>query len=339
LHEARLTALVGREEELELLLRRWSKAKTGEGQVVLLSGEAGIGKSRLTAALLERLANERHTRLRYFCSAHHTDSALYPMIVGQLEHAAGFRYDDTSLAKLDKLDALLAQSFTPREEAALFAEILSLPNDGRYPTLELTPQQRRQKTLEAFTAQIEARSRQKPVLMIFEDVHWIDPTSLEALGRAVDRIRTLAVLLIVTYRPEFGPPWIGWPHVTAVILNRLGDGEIAAMIEGVIGNKSLPVSIRKEIIERADGIPLFVEEITKSVLEAVGEGVTAGVWPPSVAVPASLHASLMARLDRLGTAKEIAQIGAAIGREFSHALLSAVASKPEVALAAALAGC
>jgi len=341
LHGGALTELVGREEELELLLRRWSKAKAGEGQVVLLSGEPGIGKSRLSAALLERLAGEPHTRLRYFCSPQHTDSALYPMIVGQLEHAAGFTYDDTSLAKLDKLDALLAQFSTPREEVALFAEMMSLPNDGRYPRLdELTPQQRRQRTLEALTAQIEARSRQKPVLMIFEDAHWIDPTSLEALGQAVDRIRTLRVLLIVTYRPEFEPPWIGRPHVTALILNRLGDREVAAIIEGVIGNKPLPASIRKGIGERSDGIPLFVEEITKSVLEAVGEGVTegagAGVLPPSVAVPASLHASLMARLDRLGAAKEIAQIGAATGREFSHALLAAVASKPEVVLATAL---
>jgi predicted ATPase len=340
LHGRELTELVGREEELELLLRRWSKAKGGKGQVVLVSGEAGIGKSRLTAALLERLAGEPHTRLRYFCSPQRTDSALYPMIVGQLERAAGFTYDDTSVAKLDKLDTLLAQQFTPREEAALFAEILALPNDGRYPTLELTPQQRRQKMLEAFTAQIEARSRQNPVLMIFEDAHWTDPTSLEAFSRIVDRIRTLRALLIVTYRPEFEPPWIGRPHVTALTLNRLGDPEIAAMIEDVIGNKPLTTGIRKEIIERTDGIPLFVEEITKSVLEAVGEGMTeragAGVLTPSVAVPASLHASLMARLDRLGAAKELAQIGAAIGREFPHALLRAVASKPEVALAAAL---
>ena len=189
LHASGLTELVGREEELELLLRRWSKAKSGEGQVVLLSGEAGIGKSRLTAALLERLATEPHTRLRYFCSPQHTDSALYP-IISQMERAAGFAHDDTPQAKLDKLDAMLARSFTPRQDAALFAEMLSLPNDGRYPTLELTPQQRRQKTLEALTAQLEALSRSNPVLMIFEDVHWIDPTSLEALGRTVERLRT-----------------------------------------------------------------------------------------------------------------------------------------------------
>ena len=170
LHATGLTELVGREEELELLLRRWSKAKSGEGQVVLVSGEPGIGKSRLTAALLERLASEPHTRLRYFCSPQHTDSALYP-IISQMERAAGFAHDDTSQAKLDKLDALLAQSFTPHQDAALLAEMLSLPNNGRYPTLELAPQQRRQKTLEALTAQLEALSRTNPVLMIFEDVH------------------------------------------------------------------------------------------------------------------------------------------------------------------------
>ena len=339
LHATGLTALVGREEELELLLRRWSGAKTGEGQVVLLSGEAGIGKSRLTAALLERLADEPHTRLRYFCSPQHTDSAFYP-IISQMERAAGLAHDDTPQAKLDKLDAVLAQSFTPRQDAALFAEMLSLPNDGRYPTLELAPQQRRQRTLEALTTQIEALTRQSPVLMIFEDVHWIDPTSLEALGRAVDRIRTLGVLLIVTYRPEFEPPWIGRPHVTALTLNRLAEREIDAMIDGVVGNKLLPASIRQDIIERTDGIPLFVEEMTKAVLEAKSEGdarrTAAAVPSPAVAVPASLHASLMARLDRLGPAKEVAQIGAAIGREFSHALLAAVARKSEAELGSAL---
>ena len=186
MHASGLTELVGREEELELLLRRWSKAKSGEGQVVLLSGEPGIGKSRLTAALLERLAAEPHTRLRYFCSPQHTDSALYP-IIGQMERAAGFAHDDTRKRSSTSSMPLLAQSFTPRQDAALFAEMLSLPNDGRYPTLELTPQQRRQKTLEALTAQLEALARAKPVLMIFEDVHWIDPTSLEVFGRTVDR--------------------------------------------------------------------------------------------------------------------------------------------------------
>ena len=339
LHGAGLTALVGREEELELLLRRWSRAKTGEGQVVLLSGEAGIGKSRLTAALLEAITSEPHARLRNFCSPQHTDSALYPTI-GQIERAAGFARDDTLQAKLDKLDALLAQSSTSAQEAALFAELLSLPNDGRYPTLELSPQQRRQKTLEALMAQVETLSRTKPVLMVLEDAQWIDPTSLELFDRIVDRVPALRVLLIVTFRPEFQLPWIGRPYVTALTINRLTERQVSAMIDRVVGNKLLPAILRQEIIERTDGVPLFIEEMTKAVLEAEGEGATlrtvAAVPPSALAVPASLHASLMARLDRLGPAKELAQIGAAIGRKFSHALLAGVARAPEAQLRSAL---
>jgi class 3 adenylate cyclase/predicted ATPase len=339
LHVSGLTALVGREEELELLLRRWFRAKTGEGQVVLLSGEAGIGKSRLTAALLESIANEPHTRLRYFCSPQHTDSALYP-IISQMERAAGLAHDDKPQARLDKLDAVLAQTSTSIEDAALFAEMLSLPNDGRYPALDLAPQQRRQKTLEALSSQMEVLSRSSPVLMIFEDAHWTDPTSLEAFGRTVDRIKTLPVLLIVTFRPEFNPPWVGQSRVTSVTLNRLGEREAAAIISRLVGNKELPADVMAEIVERTDGIPLFVEEMTKAILEAESEGegrkTAAAVPSPALAVPASLHASLMARLDRLGPAKEVAQIGAAIGREFSHALLAAVVRKPEGELVAAL---
>ncbi len=339
MHATGLTELVGREEELELLLRRWSKAKSGEGQVVLLSGEPGIGKSRLTAALLERVAAEPHIRLRNFCSPQHTDSALYPTI-GQIERAAGFRHDDTAQAKLDKLDALLAQSSTSPHDAALLAEMLSLPNDGRYPALELTSPERRQKTLETLVSQVTTLARQNPLLMIFEDAHWADPTSLELFGRIIDKIPSLRALLIVTYRPEFDPPWIGRPHVTALTLNRLGDREIAAIIDSVTGNKLLSPSIRRDIIERTDGIPLFVEEMTKAVLEAESEGdarKTAAAVPSSgLNVPASLHASLMARLDRLGPAKEVAQIGAAMGREFSHALLAAVVRKSEEELGSAL---
>ena len=338
LHAGGFTDLVGREEELELLLRRWSRAKTGEGQVVLLSGEAGIGKSRLTAALLERLAGEPHTRLRYFCSPQHTDSALYP-VSGQMERAAKFAHDDTPRSKLDKLDALLAQTSTSAPDAALFAEMLSLPNDGRYPLLELTPEQRRQRTLQALIAQTEALTRSNPVLMIFEDAHWTDPTSLELFDRAVDRIASRPVLLIMTFRPEFEPPWIGRPHVTALTVNRLAQRDIDVVIDRVVGNKRLPANIRQDIIERSDGIPLFVEEMTKAMLEAGSEGAqhTAAMVPsPALAVPASLHASLMARLDRLGPAKEVAQIGSVIGREFSHALLAAVVRKPEAELNSAL---
>src|SRR5229473_2210943 len=339
LHTTGLIALVGREEESQLLHRRWSRAKSGEGQVVLLSGEAGIGKSRLTAALLEKLATEPHTRLRYFCSPQHTDSALYP-IIGQMERAAGLAHDDKLQARLDKLDAVLAQTSTSTQDAALFAEMLSLPNDGRYPALELTPQQRRQKTLEALISQLEALTRWNPVLMIFEDAHWTDPTSLEVFGRVVDGIAILPVLLIVTFRPEFDPPWIGQPHVTALTINRLTQRDVDAMIDRVVGNKQLPASIRREIVERTDGIPLFVEEMTKAVLEAESEGaarrLVAAVPSSALAVPASLHASLMARLDRIGPAKEVAQIGAAIGREFSHALLASVARKPEAELGSAI---
>jgi class 3 adenylate cyclase/predicted ATPase len=340
LHPSGLTALVGREEETELLLRRWSRAKSGEGQVVLISGEAGIGKSRLTADLLESLAPEPHTRLRYFCSPQHTDSAFYS-IIGQMERAAGLLHDDTSQQKLDKLDALLAQTSTSIQDVALIAEMLSLPNDGRYPALELTPQQRRQKTLDALTAQMETLSRQKPVMMTLEDAHWADPTSLEAFGGVVDRIRTLRVLLLVTFRPEFDAPWIGRPYVTALIVNRLAEHEAGAMIDCLVGNRLLSASIRQDIIERTDGIPLFVEEMTKAVLEAGSETAAAraiaAVPSPALAVPASLHASLMARLDRLGSpAKELAQIAAAIGREFSHALLASVVRQPEAELRSAL---
>ena len=339
LHAGQLTDLVGRDEECELLLRRWSKAKTGEGHVVLLSGEAGIGKSRLTAALLEHLVAEAHTRLRYFCSPQHTDSAFHP-IINQMGRAAGLEHDDTPQAKLDKLDALLAQTSTSKQDIALLAQLPSLPNDGRYPPLDLTPQQRRQKTIDALISQIEMLTRSSPVLMIFEDAHWSDPSSLELLGRTLDRIATLPVLLIVTFRPEFEPPWIGRPYVTTLTINRLGNREVSAMIDRMIGNNPLLASIRQDIVARTDGIPLFVEEMTKAVVEAGNEGEarqTAAAIPSTIlAVPATLHASLMARLDRLGGAKEVAQVGAAIGREFSHALLASVMRHPEAKLGSAL---
>ena len=339
LHATGQTELVGREEELELLLRRWARAKSGEGQVVLLSGEAGIGKSRLAVALLERLAQTPHTRLRYFCSPQGADSAFFP-IISQMERATGSAHGDIARTKLDKLDALLTKSSTSPQDAALFAEMLSVPNDGRYPKLELAPQERRRKTLEALTAQLEALSHSNPVLMIFEDLQWIDPTSLEALDMAVDRIKTLPVLLLASYRPEADGRWLGRANVTALTLNRLDQRETAAMIDRVAGGRAIQASVRADIIERTDGIPLFVEEMTKAALEAgddeARKRAVAAIPSPTVTVPASLHASLMARLDRLGAAKEVAQIGAVIGREFSYGVISAVARKPEPELKSAL---
>jgi class 3 adenylate cyclase/predicted ATPase len=334
-----LTALVGREEESALLLRRWLRAKSGEGQVVLLSGEPGIGKSRLTAALQESLVNEPHVSLRVFCSPQHTDSALHP-IIAQMEGTAGLLPSDTPQVKLDKLDAMLARTSTSLENATLFAEMLSLPNDGRYPALELTGEQRRQKTLDAFTAQMQALADSAPVLMIFEDAHWSDPSSLEVLDRVVEQVANVRALLIVTFRPEFDAPWIGRPHVTTLTINRLPQRQVEVMIDNLVGNHMLPARARQDIIRRSDGIPLFVEEMTKALLEAGSEAAldAAAPLPAFLAppVPASLHASLMARLDRLTAAKQVAQVGAAIGRTFSHVLLAAVMRQPEAEISSAI---
>jgi class 3 adenylate cyclase len=306
LHTGGLTELVGREEELELLLRRWSKAKTGHGQIVLLSGEPGIGKSRLTAAVMERLASEPHTRLRYFCSPQHTDSTLYP-IISQMERAAGFAHDDPMQAKLEKIDALLMRTSTPVGDAALLIEMLSLANDGRYPSLELTSPQRRQKTFEALIAQLEALSGLNPILMIFEDVHWADPTTLELLNRITEHIRNIPVLLIVTFRPDFDPPWREQPGVSSVTLNRLGPQDVSTLVKLMVGPKKLPADVMTEIVERTDGIPLFVEEMTTAVLEAETEDAAkrniAATPSSGLGVPASLHALLMARLDRLAVGR------------------------------------
>ena len=335
LHSSGMTTLVGREEEYELLRRRWSKAKEGEGQAVLLSGEAGIGKSHLTVAFTERLKGERFLRIRCFCSPQHTNSALYP-IIDHVERSAGFSREDGLQAKLDKLDALLRQSWSSAEDSALFVDMLSLPNDGRYPALELSPRQRRQTTMDALVRQVEIMSNPGPLLVIFEDAHWADPTSLELMRRLAGHIARHRVLMILSFRPEFEAPWIEQAHVTAIALNRLAPRDVDVMIDQIVGNNLLPAAVRQDIIERTDGVPLFVEEMTKAVLETGSEDearqIAASVPSSAMAVPASLHASLMARLDRLGGSKELAQIGAALGREFSHELLVAVASRPEAKL-------
>ncbi|MDW9365332.1 AAA family ATPase [Sinorhizobium meliloti] len=326
LHGERLTPLVGRENEIEALRRCWQRAKGIEGQVILLVGEPGIGKSRITVAVLEEITNGQRTHLCYFCSPHHSGSALYP-IIRQLERAAEMSPDDDTPTKLDKLETLLAATSTAAEDCSLLSDLLSLPSSGRFPTLGLSPQQRKSRTLQALVRQLEVLAGRQPVVMIFEDVHWIDPTSLELLDRTVERIRMLPVLLVVTFRPEFTAPWSGQPHVSMMTLGRLGQCDGVALVEHVLGQQDLPAEAIQGIVERTDGVPLYLEEFTKAVAEMCAEGdhAQSAASSASLGIPATLHASLMARLDRLGAAKNVAQIAAVIGREFSHDLLATVA--------------
>jgi class 3 adenylate cyclase/predicted ATPase len=321
-----LTRLVGRDEELDLLLRRWARAKSGNGHAVLVSGEPGIGKSRITAALEERLHTEPYLRLRYFCSPYHQDSALYPF-VDQLGRAAGFERDDMPAAKLEKLEALVARAAPPDEDVAFLADLVSLPASEHHSLPNLSPQRKKERTLKALIHQLEGLARQQPVLVVFEDAHWIDPTSRELLDLVVERVRSLAVLLILTFRPEFHPPWIGQAQVTMLALNRLDRHDRIALVDQIAGSKALPGEVVAQIADRTDGVPLFVEELTKSVLES---------GAPLIGIPSTLHDSLMARLDRLASVRVVAQTGAAIGREFSYQLLRAVSRLSEDELRSAL---
>src|SRR5262249_40062780 len=257
---------------------------------------------------------------------YHQDSALYPF-VDQLGRTSGFVPDDPSAARLEKLEALLARVAPTDEDVALIADLLSLPASGRHPLPNLSPHRKKERTLEALIPQLEGLARQQPVLMVFEDAHWVDPTSRELLDLTIERVRNLPVLLIATFRPEFRPPWTGQPQVTMLALNRLDRRDRSALVAQIAGGKTLPDEGIDQIVDRTDGVPLFIEELTKSVLES-------GV--PLVGIPTTLHDSLMARLDRLASVRLVAQIGAAIGRQFPYALLRAVSDLPEDELQASL---
>ena len=341
LRGAPLARLVGRDEEIDLLMRRWQRAKAGDGQVVLVSGEPGFGKSRITAALEERLHVEPHFRQRYFCSPYRQDSALFPFI-DQIGRAAGLAPDDPPASRLEKLEVLLARGSISDEDVAFLADLLSLPGSERHPLPNLSPQRKKEKTLEALIRQLEGLACRQPVVMVFEDAHWIDPTSRELLDLIVERVRDLLVLLIVTFRPEFQPPWTSEPHVTMLVLNRLDRRNRTALIKQIAGRKALPDEVIAQIVERTDGVPFFVEELTKSVLESEllreEEGHYVLDSPlPLLAIPTSLQASLMARLDRLASVRHVAQIGAVIGRWFRYTLIRAVSGLSEEELQTSLA--
>jgi class 3 adenylate cyclase/predicted ATPase len=318
----------GRDQELALLLERWSLAKTGAGQGVLLVGEAGIGKSRITRALIDAVAAEPHVRVRLQCSPYHTDSALWP-VVDHLRHTAGFAADDSRSDQLDKLEAVVRQgSGDIAGTVPLFAELLGLETEGRYGRIELTPQARRARTLKALSDELVALAAREPVLLILEDAHWLDPSTLEVIELYLDRGAAARILTVITSRPDRQPALAAHPHVTRLTLNRLGRAGVEAIVASLSGDEALPAGVMDAIVSRTDGVPLFVEEITKAVLETGAAG--------ELRVPASLHDSLMARLDRLPEVKEVAQAAACIGRVFDYPLLAAVAGWPEGDLAAAL---
>lgn len=331
--------LLGRDQELALLLDRWRLAKGGQGQVVMLSGEPGIGKSRIVLALREQLRAEQRTTLRYNCSPFHANSALHP-VSDQLIRAAGIIPGDNATTRLTKLRALAAQGNDPEEAMPYLVDLLGLPHASRYGLPPLTPQERKTRGFRALLTQLEGLARQNPVLLVLEDAHWCDPTTLELFTFTIARIASLPALLLVTFRPDFRPPWAGHTHVTSLTLGRLSRIEAGAIAARVAGGRDLQADMLEAIVERTDGVPLFVEELTKAVLESDlsdpgrPQGAAARVVP--LAIPSTLRDSLMARLDRLVPVRELAQIGAVIGREFGHQLLAAVAGMQERRLAEAL---
>jgi class 3 adenylate cyclase/predicted ATPase len=337
----KLTQFVGRQEELRQLMTAWERAKKGDGQVVLLCGEAGIGKSRIADMLRDYIAGDRHIAVRYQCSPYHTNSPFYP-VISHIEYAAQLEREDPPGVKLDKLEELLTRSDPEgRKDIGLYAALLSVPTGGRYPELDLIPQRQKELTIDALIRQLRHLASLQPVLFICEDVHWIDPTTLELFTRAVAAIKTAPTLFVITFRPEFFPPWLDQTHVTMLRLNRLNRNHVAAMILQMTGGKELPPTVYDQILNKTDGIPLFVEELTKAVLESghlqdTGNRYVISDSRAVPAIPTTLRDSLMARLDRLAPIKEIPQIGAALGREFSYRLLAAVAPVSEAVLRNAL---
>ncbi|MFT5111002.1 MAG: hypothetical protein ACI8P9_000313 [Parasphingorhabdus sp.] len=327
-----LTPLVGREQEIGLLLERWQQAKEGDEQVVLLSGEAGIGKSRIAETILQQAAEDEAVELLYQRSPYYSNTALHP-VIERLERMAKFELDDSNEIKLEKLEALLGQEITDASDLApLYAALLSVHVQGHYQPLEMTAERQKQRTLEALVGHIKDLSRRSPVICLFEDIHWADPTMLEMLGHMIESMHSVPILVVLTFRPEFSPPWRGFTHVTSLTLNRFTRRLASALVERVSDGAQLPDEVRLQIIEKTDGVPIFIEELTKTILESTltdGDALT-------ITIPTTLHDSLMARLDRLGAVKEVAQTAAMLGREFDRNLLALVSPLGSNELDAAL---
>jgi len=337
-----LTPMVGREQEIGLMLERWQLAQDGEGQVVLLSGEPGIGKSRILSALWERLGEQEVQALRFQCSPYYVNSALYPLI-DNFERALKFGRDESPEARLDKLEAfVVGHHGRPSSDMRFLASMLSIPCDERYGALPMTPHKQKEETLRALVDLMQTIARRHPSVMLFEDLHWADPTTLDALDLLIDRVRSFPLLMVLTHRPEFPPRWSQHGHVTALNLAKLTRAQSSALISRIARDKLLPPELLERILTKTDGVPLYVEELTRAILESgqlrdLGDRYEYSGAASDITIPTTLRDSLMARLDRVMPVKEVAQIGASIGREFSYELISAVAPMSQAQLDDALA--